>query len=262
MGKHTLSPERKEALHRARAEALAKRGGKRGRPLAERMAEKEARAQRAAELARLRELRRAGEQEPPPKPFRARKPASKRPPIERANPNPNAPEYAVLELLGEVRGLVAPPSSTAKATAPLGPPAHYDPLLAETVCQLIAEGKGLPEICEMPGMPSHRYIVAWTREVPECKARYEEARGLQGDFVADQHLRLARRVLAADPREAQAIRIAADILAKQAEWRAPRKFGPRMDLTVSEAPKSAEQIREEVIRLQEELGVVEAKRIH
>ena len=110
-------------------------------------------------------------------------------------------------------------------------------------------------------MPTAQQLLAWARTNPAFKALYDEALTLQADYVANLMLGLAQRVLD-DPKDAAAVRVAADILAKQAEWRAPRKFGPRMDLTVTEAAKTPEQIRSEALALQEELGIPEEKRIH
>ena len=240
------------------------------RPLFERESAKEHKAalreQRERRMAAL-EAMVSGPREPappepaPPAPKEA--PKRRRKTVKKASPGSDALPYAVLELLADARGLGPSADSAAKdaASTPSGA-LRYNPHLAAAVCQLIAEGRGLPEICAMPDMPKHRHIVAWKREVPEFKAMYDEARAMQGDYVADKHLQLANLALRADARVAGAIKIAADILARQAEWRAPRKFGPRMDLTVNEVPKSPEQVREEVLRLQEELGVVENKRIH
>jgi hypothetical protein len=92
---------------------------------------------------------------------------------------------------------------------------------------------------------------------------YDVARELQADFLADKMLGLASAALADDPKEAVKYRVAADILTKQAEWRAPRKFGSKMQLEVSEAPKTSEQIKAEILQLEEDLGMRPAeKRVH
>ena len=141
------------------------------------------------------------------------------------------------------------------------PRVRYSRLMADAICERIAHGEPIQAICAIEGMPSVQQVLTWARTKPEFKLLYEEARTLQADYLADRMLGLAAKVLD-DPKNAAAIRVAADILAKQAEWRAPRKFGPRMDLTVTEAAKTPEQIRAEALALQEELGIPEEKRIH
>jgi hypothetical protein len=141
------------------------------------------------------------------------------------------------------------------------PRVRYNRLIADAICERISHGEPLQAICAIDGMPTAQQVMTWARTKPEFKALYDEARTLQADFLADRMLGLAQRVLD-DPKDAAAIRVAADILAKQAEWRAPRKFGPRMDLTVTEAQRTPDQIRSEALALQEELGIPEEKRIH
>lgn len=157
----------------------------------------------------------------------------------------------------ELAGILPPEP----ADDPARPRIRYNRMLAEAICERIAQGEPLQAICAIDGMPSAQQVLTWARTKPEFKLLYEEARTLQADYLADRMLGLAQRVLD-DPKDAAAVRVAADILAKQAEWRAPRKFGPRMDLTVTEAAKTPEQIRSEALALQEELGIPEEKRIH
>lgn len=144
---------------------------------------------------------------------------------------------------------------------PLRPVVRYSRLVADAVCERIASGETIQDICAIPGMPTTRQLLSWARTKPEFKVLYEEALALQAEYVSNLYLGLAKRVLD-DPRNSAAIKVAADILSKSAEWRAPRKFGPRMDLTVTEAAKTPEQIRSEALALQEELGIPEEKRIH
>lgn len=161
----------------------------------------------------------------------------------------------------------APPDPTSEEScapeatrAAGGPRVRYTRLVADAICQRIAEGVPIQEICELEGMPSAQQVLAWARTNAAFKALYDEARMLQADFLADLQLGLARRVLEMGSKEASAVRVAADILAKQAEWRAPRKFGPKLDLTVSEPPKTPDEVRAEIRALEEALGIPEERR--
>lgn len=144
---------------------------------------------------------------------------------------------------------------------PARPKVRYSRMMAEHICDRIARGEPLQEICAVDGMPTTGQVLTWARTRPEFRALYDEARVLQADYIADLQLGLAQKALDS-PKDAAGIRVAADILAKQAEWRAPRKFGPRMDLTVTEVEKTPDQIRAEALALQEDLGIPEDKRIH
>jgi hypothetical protein len=140
---------------------------------------------------------------------------------------------------------------------------RYSLMMADAICQRLAEGEPLQQICANENMPTPGQTLAWLRKHPEFKEMYDVARELQADFLADKMLGLASAALADDPKEAVKYRVAADILTKQAEWRAPRKFGSKMQLEVSEAPKTSEQIKAEILQLEEDLGMRPAeKRVH
>lgn len=139
-------------------------------------------------------------------------------------------------------------------------PIRFSMALADKICQLIAIGQPLQQICAEPGMPTVTQVQGWLRKFPKFKELHEEARALQADYVADEALMIAREMrTTTTPGRASALRAAADLLAKQAEWRAPRKYGPKMDLNINERPKTPDEIKAEILRLRTELGVPEGR---
>lgn len=135
-------------------------------------------------------------------------------------------------------------------------PIRFTMLMADKICRLIAINTPLQAICAEPGMPSVGQVQTWIRKYPKFEEMYEEARALQADYVADEIVMIVRELRNTTvPGRASALRAAADLLAKQAEWRAPRKYGPKMDLSINERPKTPDEIKAEIERLRAELGV-------
>lgn len=67
--------------------------------------------------------------------------------------------------------------------AKVGRPSTYTEATAIAVCEGIAAGKSLPEICEAPGMPTCATIYNWLAKNPEFVDRYARAREIQGDLM-------------------------------------------------------------------------------
>lgn len=133
-------------------------------------------------------------------------------------------------------------------------PVAFSRGLAERICELIAIGHPLQTICALPNMPTVTQVIKWIRRYAKFEEIYEQARILQADYLADEALVIAAE-MRAQPRRFGALKAAADLLAKQAEWRAPRKYGPKMELNVAERPKTPDEIKAEIARLRDELGV-------
>lgn len=62
---------------------------------------------------------------------------------------------------------------------------RYTPEIAEKICALVADGKSLRTICDMPGMPERVTVFRWRREHPEFVELYETARKDAADSFAD-----------------------------------------------------------------------------
>lgn len=74
----------------------------------------------------------------------------------------------------------------------MAPPLLYSPQLAQQVLDLLAEGKSLRAISEMPGMPSRPTVYMWIDQDTDGFAdRYARARDTGLDAVADEVLAIA-----------------------------------------------------------------------
>ena len=74
---------------------------------------------------------------------------------------------------------------------PKGRPSDYSLALASVVCEEIAAGKSLREVCAMPGMPSERQAYLWLGKYTEFGEMYARAREERADLVADEIVTIA-----------------------------------------------------------------------
>jgi len=67
----------------------------------------------------------------------------------------------------------------------------YTEKVANQICELIAEGTPLREICRMEKMPNWCTVYNWINERPEFAKRFAHARELGFDAIAEDALRIA-----------------------------------------------------------------------
>lgn len=113
---------------------------------------------------------------------------------------------------------------------PAGRPSSYSQEKADAICQRIACGESLAEICRSSKMPNYSTVMRWLNAHEEFSKNYTRAREAQGDADADSVGDIANLVLKGkvDP---QAARVAIDALKWTAAKRAPKKYGEKLDLT-------------------------------
>ena len=136
---------------------------------------------------------------------------------------------------------------------------HYTTRIADAICARIALGETLKQALLSVGYlaPSMSQVWIWMDKNEEFRLKYERARLLQADCLADRMLEMAQEVLA-KPTAAAAYRVASDILKTQAECRNPTKYGPRVTHEIKQ-PMDAGKVQSEIKRLEEELGVADPK---
>jgi hypothetical protein len=62
----------------------------------------------------------------------------------------------------------------------------------DDICERLAEGQTLREICRRPGMPSHPTVLRWVTDNHEgCAQQYARARDLGYEIMADEILEIA-----------------------------------------------------------------------
>ena len=137
--------------------------------------------------------------------------------------------------------------------------AHYVVRIADQICEQIAIGKTLKQALAIVGYlaPNINAVYKWLDIHPEFREKYERARQLQADIHADDMLELGQEAIR-DPKAAAGFKVAADILKWQAEVRNKVRYGKAIEENNKKALDPA-KIREEIKRLEHELGIVEAK---
>lgn len=145
-------------------------------------------------------------------------------------------EDAPVSIAASTRRKKAPPATSSAAVARLvpmpslrtkrgTPPVTYKPEIALAVCERVADGETLTEICREDGLPSKATFNRWVIAYPEVGRAYAAARELSAYAIEEDALVLARH-LAEHPGSAQRVR-AFDILLNQLRWSASRR-NPRV----------------------------------
>jgi len=73
-----------------------------------------------------------------------------------------------------------------------GRPSIYSDALVETICQRMADGETVTDICSDAGMPGVQTISTWKRVNPDFGERYAHARQDLADWHANEALRVAQ----------------------------------------------------------------------
>jgi hypothetical protein len=139
--------------------------------------------------------------------------------------------------------------------------AHYTVRTADLICEYIALGKTLEEALKEVGYlaPTIPQFWKWLDAHEDFREKYDRARQLQADMLADRTLGFVDEVLK-DPKAAAAYKVATDILRWHAAVRNRKVYHPMDNDNAKQAPLDAKKIKEEIKRLEKELGVQEAKK--
>ncbi len=73
----------------------------------------------------------------------------------------------------------------------MGRPSKFAQKIADAICERIAEGEPLRQICRDSGMPNWRTVYDWLDAHPEFSARFARARDLGFDAIAEEALEIA-----------------------------------------------------------------------
>lgn len=156
-------------------------------------------------------------------------------------------------------------SKPPKAKPPTGRPTLLTPELAELICDEIANGKTLPQICQAEAMPGERTIRRWARDDEAFRQAYAHAREEQMHTWADEiitisddstrdvsedgrvnHDHISRSKLRIDTRKFLMAKIA------------PKTFGDKLDVDVRTGPLDGmtdDQLADHIARLAVAAGV-------
>lgn len=136
--------------------------------------------------------------------------------------------------------------------------AHYTTRIANDICMYIALGSTLEEALAKVGYlaPSMPTLWRWLSEHDDFRVKMDQARQLQADTLADKTLGFVDKVLD-DPKAAPAYKVATDILKWHAEIRKPDTYAKGQQEGKRKTPLDPKKIKEEIKRLEKELGVQE-----
>lgn len=125
----------------------------------------------------------------------------------------------------------------------LGRPSTYDPQVAESICERIAEGEPLRQICRDTGIP-WRTVYHWLADNPDFSARFARARDIGHDAIAEECLEIADDgTFDAIEGEDGSMRTNSEVIQRSklrvetrlkllAKW-SPKKYGDKLDLNHS-----------------------------
>lgn len=133
--------------------------------------------------------------------------------------------------------------------------AHYCVRIANAICEKVALGFSLKGALEEVGplAPAMPTLWRWLDEFPEFRVKYERARQMQGDVLADEILDMAKLVIS-KPSLASAVRVASDILMWQAGIR-DTKYNAKAPPEAVRKALPPDVLRAEILKLEGELGV-------
>lgn len=105
--------------------------------------------------------------------------------------------------------------------------------LIDKVCELMAEGQSINQICQMPGMPSKATWYRWMHDnYLDIQDKYARARDAQADYYANQIIEIADSAGASGAEVAKA-KLQIDARKWVAARMAPRSWGNKVDVQVS-----------------------------
>lgn len=126
-----------------------------------------------------------------------------------------------------------------------GPAVRYSPALFATICDRIANGESLRQVCRDQSMPAKSTVMRWLGEKPECRDQYARARELLTEHWADEILEIAddgatdmvektgrngATYMAVDQEHIQRSRLRVDARKWLMSKLQPKKYGDRVDV--------------------------------
>ena len=106
--------------------------------------------------------------------------------------------------------------------------------MIETLLEQIEQGKSMREVCRQDGMVDHTTVIRWMRDDAALATRYARARTAQADVLFDRMEEVEERV-AAGEMESHAARVVLDSMRWRAAKLAPKVYGERIDVEVTDA---------------------------
>ena len=97
----------------------------------------------------------------------------------------------------------------------------------------IETGKSMREVCRMDGMPDHGTVIRWMRDDAALATKYARARMAQADVLFDR-MEAVEEAVSAGTMDSHAARVVLDSMRWRASKLAPKIYGDRLDVSVSD----------------------------
>jgi len=122
--------------------------------------------------------------------------------------------------------------SEAQKAKKTGRPSNYSDKVVDEICERIADGESLTQICEEEDKPSRRSVFRWLNDPANelFRRKYARAREASAEATADDVEHISR-MAARGEIEPAAARAAIDGLKWSAGKRSPKKYGDKVALT-------------------------------
>lgn len=137
----------------------------------------------------------------------------------------------------------------------------YSREMGDAICEGIAQGQSLRAICKAEGMPAVPTVCLWLARNPEFAEQYARAREQQADVLAEETLEIADDgkndwMVNNDPdnpgyklngEHVQRSRLRVDARKWFASKVAPKKYGEKVEQTVTATGTFVHEIRETIV---------------
>lgn len=97
----------------------------------------------------------------------------------------------------------------------------------------IEAGKSMREVCRMDGMPDHGTVIRWMRDDADLATKYARARMSQADVLFDR-MEAVEEAVSAGTMDSHAARVVLDSMRWRASKLAPKVYGDRLDVSVTD----------------------------
>ena len=97
----------------------------------------------------------------------------------------------------------------------------------------IESGKSMREVCRMDGMPDHTTVIRWMRDDGALATKYARARMAQADTLFDRMEEIEESVKGGTM-DSHAARVVLDSMRWRASKLAPKVYGDRLDVSVTD----------------------------
>lgn len=105
----------------------------------------------------------------------------------------------------------------------MGTHVRFSQGIVDQICEQIAQGKSLREICKKKDMPDRITFLRWVKDKPEVCNQYVRAREDQADFYADEIIEIADKC-----KDYNKARLQVDARKWKASKMAPKKYGDKI----------------------------------